>query len=93
VEFLLNRRVEVRVCQVDIGHELSQETFGTLQTAFEGLNVLRCRISPPIGRLVVCTFIAVDGAVRAGLLSVAFNLLTATLIACARHSAPFLDGL
>lgn len=48
MELLLDGRVEVGVSQVDIGDELAEQVLGTLQTALEGLYILRGRISPPI---------------------------------------------
>lgn len=59
VEFLLNGRVEVGVCEVYIRHKLAEEGFRALKSALEGFYILRCRVPSSIGGLIISAFVTV----------------------------------
>lgn len=48
LEFLLHIPVHVGVREVDFGHKLAEQGFGTMQAAFQSLDVLGGRIPSPV---------------------------------------------
>lgn len=55
LELMLDRRVESGICQIHLGHELSEEGLCSLQSCLQGLYVLRCRVSAAVRGFVVRT--------------------------------------
>jgi hypothetical protein len=82
----------LRVVEVDIRENSSEESFGLGEAIFESLDVLRGRVATTVGGLVIRTLITIDCAMGAGLFAVALDLFSTTFIACAADTAPLLHG-